>query len=460
MSRHRQVVLLATAAFLTLLRVLLWLEDRPPVVVRDPPSAARTADAERPVEAPIPADRPAAPEGAANVVLAVLSTQRRDQWSVYGGPPTTPFLAERAAQGAVMSDGLAVAVSNAPALSAILTGRYPHALGAVDPTRADRAVQLRADAETLAERLGASGWHTIGLTAAAEIARGRGLEQGFDQFADLSTTPATASEVVEAALARIDARPAPAVSQPLFLLVVLDDSRHPGASPPAAPLADPQRPWVGPYRATVLQQDEALASLVRGLADRGIDEKNTVFAVLSDHGEGLKIPKRHRLRHGIVLYQSAVAIPWLWWGRGIVESAQISGLASQVDLAPTLVALAGGGAFVGDGLDWSDALRSGARTARQTGRTEAYADTFAQGFNRASLWTADRQCQRDYGSTNRPPDDDFDPGCFDRRADPDFTRPLAATPAVTASLSRLDVLHLERTRAIATTDPHPPGSEP
>src|SRR5262245_44498356 len=80
----------------------------------------------------IPTDRPAAPAGAPNVVVFIASTQRRDQWTSYGGPDiTTPFLAARAKEGVRMDDALSVAVDPRSSDTAIITGLYPHRVGAV-----------------------------------------------------------------------------------------------------------------------------------------------------------------------------------------------------------------------------------------------------------------------------------------------------------------------------------------
>lgn len=419
---------------------------------------ARKTEAQRSSQRPIPEDRAPAPAGAPNVVVILMSTQRRDQWSVYGATlPTTPFLAEQARRGVVATDALAAAVDCPPGLGALITGRYPHGIGLVDPAPDDRTLVLSPAASSLAERFAAAGWHTIGLTATSELNRSRGGNQGFDVYVDAQEDSLAAAQriaapaLVKAALARVTARKEGANTRPLYLQLAFSDSHKPqirlGADEAAA-YADAEDPDLGPYRATVRRQDDAVRALVEGLAEREITAENTVFVVVADHGEGLKLPARHRPQHGLVLYESSVAIPWVMWGEGIARGKTLDGLVSAIDLAPTLLGLAGAPRHEFDGLDLSALARKGGRSPR----TEAYADTFLAGFHRASVWTASHQCQQDYGSTNRPGDDDFEPGCFDRRADPDFGEVIERSDLV----ARLAALHAERIAALpkaATTDP-------
>ena len=228
----------------------------------------------------------------------------------------------------------------------------------------------------------------------------------------------------------------------MFLQLAFVDSHKPIQVPPAefAPFVG-QNNEVAPYRATLKRQDDAIKALVEGLAGVGLTEENTLFVVVADHGEGLNMPPHHRQQHGFVLYDSAVQIPWLWWGKGIPKGGRVEGLASIVDLAPTLTSLAGLQGQEGfDGVDLSMAVLGKGSSPR----TEAYADTLYAGIHRASIWTASRQCQKDYGSAKQVEEDRFEPGCYDRITDPTFTKPID-DPDLT---SRLDKMHNERMGAV------------
>jgi len=73
-------------------------------------------------------------------------------------------------------------------------------------------------------------------------------------------------------------------------------------------------------------------------------------------------------------------------------------------------------------------------------------DTWFQESSRAAIWTPGRQCQQDFGSEARQVEKGlFKPGCFDRRADPLFTRPIEEE----ALMGRLTSWRAEKTAALA-----------
>lgn len=462
MNRQAVAVTLGTLALVVVGAILLYATpstDATRVTPAPPPgkaakqdkSAKRLDEGQLVHEKPLPADRAAAPAGAPNVVLVVASTQRRDQWTVYGGPPNvTPFLARQAATGVVMQDALSVAVDPKASSAAIVTGRYPHAVGVQqlgDGKKIGPPISEQAD--TLAERLAAAGWFTVGLSASHHLNKKAGGAQGFDWYRDsqpfslMLEQRIDAGELVQKAVERVGARTDDEKARPLFLQLAFVDSHKPFKVPPAE-----FQPFQGdgaevaPYRATVKRLDDALQRLTEGLAAHGVTRDDTLFVVIADHGEGLDMPVAHRKQHGFVLYGSSVRIPWVWWGKGVASGHQVEGPVSQVDLVPTLLKVVGVEPPEGlDGVDHSAAVTGKASVST---RPSAYADSLFEGMNRASIWTRERQCQKDYGS-RAVDDDSFQDGCFDRKADPDFT-----TPVVDATLTaELDRLHADLVGRIA-----------
>jgi arylsulfatase A-like enzyme len=406
----------------------------------------------------IPADRPAAPKDAPNVVVVLVSTQRRDQWTPYGGPEaTTPFLAQQAKAGAKLMDALSVAVDPRAASGALITGKYPHAIGLVEPGDKKNFRDIVPDVDTVAERFQRAGWFTVGLTANHNLNQKAGAAQGFDWYRDsqpfslMLEQRMDAKEVVEHAVKRVTERTEAEKGRPLFLQLAFVDSHKPFKVPPDEfkgfeKEGDPCD--CAPYRATIKRVDDAVKALVEGLAAQGLTPENTVFTVVADHGEGLDLPPAHRKQHGFVLYRSSVQIPWLVWGKGVPAGREVPGLASQIDVAPTVLALAGLAKEEGmDGVDLSAAVTG----KGESPRTVAYADTYYDGAHRASIWTTAHECQKDYGSTLEEPDE-FKTACYDRVADPDFTTPIEDA----ALAQQLDELHAS---LLAKVGEAPPPTE-
>ncbi len=456
MNRQTLAVTLGTIALVICGAILLYASPTPHGNVATRPSVPVTGkgmgDAGAPGVRPesklvhmreVPSDRPAAAEGAPNVVLLVWSTQRRDQWTLYDGPAeTTPYLVTRAAQGVVFDDALAVAVDPKTAAVALTTGRFPHHMQLVEPAAKRNTRKIPAEAQTLAERLAAGGWHTVGLTANHLLNRSAGQDQGFDFYRDsqpfsfMLDRRIPAHELVDHALQVVERRSEAERARPLYLQLAFADSHKPFRVPP-----DEFRKFEGPghsvapYRAVVRRQDDQVERLVAALAPLGIDATNTVFVVIADHGEGLDMPKHHRRQHGYVLYASSVQIPWVMWGDGVAKGRRIEGLASQIDLVPTVLGLTGLSTEGTDGVDLASAARG---EVARTGRTRAYADTLFEGTHRASLWTDTMQCQKDFGSVGVQ-NSHFENGCFDRGADPEFTKPKGDAML----LGELEAMHNE-----------------
>ena len=463
MNRQTLAVALGTLALVVMGAILLYATPSPEAtrVQRDPgrispveePSKEKAKTEKGPrhlrdarlVHAEeVPSDRVAPPAGALNVVVVIESSQRRDQWSAYGGDPTiTPFMAEKAKQGVRMMDGLTVAVSSRPADGAIVTGLYPHHAGVAEPEDKRNFRPIKETVDTVAERFQGAGWLTVGATANHNLNAKAGGLQGFDWYRDAQPfalkveQKVPAGEIVEKVLGRLEERSDAEKARPLYLQLDFADSHKPIRIPPevSKPFEKtPESP--APYLATVNRQDQAVKALVEGLAKQGLTEENTIFVVLADHGEGLEMPKFHRMQHGFVLDESAVRVPWIFWGKGIPQGRDVTDLASTIDLAPTVLALAGLKGQEGfDGLDISQAVLG---KSDKTGRTIAYADTMYEGAHRASIWTSTRQCQNDYGSSITEPAS-FVKACYDRTADPTFEKPIEDAELAT----QLEAMHKE-----------------
>lgn len=372
--------------------------------------------------------RPEAPDGAPHLVLVIGCTVRKDQTSLYGGPAeTTPFLSRLASRGARLDDLVTAAPWTRAASTAILTGHHPLAVGMADPSPGSDERSLPQELVTLAEHLRGQGYQTLGLTTNPNLNSFFGFDQGFDAYRQLARlwredgVKLSGRVAVDEMLSLLDQHRADqAQGGPLYLQLVLIDAHAPHSASEAerARFADPSVPArVVAYRAALSRFDAAVQRLHEGLAARGLDEDNTIFAVINDHGEGLSFPAHHGASHGRYLAPSSVGGVFVASGPGLASGHAVSGLASQVDLAQTLSALLGLPPFPGDGLDLSASLRG---QSEQTGRDRAFADTWFKETSRSAIYTDTTACQRDFAPAG---DSSFVDGCFDRRSDPEHAHP-------------------------------------
>jgi membrane-anchored protein YejM (alkaline phosphatase superfamily) len=375
---------------------------------------------------PRPGAKPAFTGKLPNVVLVIGCTLRRDQLSPYGGlPATTPFLAELAAQGVRFTDAVSAAPWTRAAGTAIVTGQPFRGVGMAEMAGHGNDRRLAPELTTLAEVFHDAGYWTVGGTANPNFDRAYGFDQGFDRYHQLGDlwreglVRIPGGLLVDRTLRELDRQKRP--DAPVFVEVVLSDAHAPARVEPGEVAAfgedrTPQR--VLKYRAVVNRFDSAVRRLWNGLTVRGFDDSNTLFVVVGDHGEGLSWPPDQGSGHGNFLVPAVLEMPWILRGRGVAAGAVVDGLASQVDVFPTLAGLAGVEGYEGPGNDWSALVGTGGRTTR----TRAFADTDYDRSDRSAIFTDDRSCEinqrferpdvkcYDRGGHHRKPLDAEEPG--------------------------------------------------
>ncbi len=369
--------------------------------------------------------RPAAPTGAPHVVLVIGCTVRKDQVGTYGGMAgVTPFLDRLAAEGTVLEDVITAAPWTRAAAAAILTGRHAVSLGLVEPGSMRNERILSDDASTLAERMQAGGWTTIGFTANPNLNAVFGFDQGFDQYKQMphlwreDGVKLSTRSALHGLLALVDEAPS---ERPVFLQVLLIDAHAPyvAHAEDAAPWREagvPER--VAAYRAGLHRFDGAVERLWEGLSARGWTREDTLFLVLNDHGEGLSFPPNQGKGHGRFLAPATVGGVWISWGREVAAGHRVQGIASQVDLVPTLVEFLDlPGAYDGPGQSLAAPVRG---ASARTGGAYAFTDTWFLDSDRAAVYTPAHACQRSFSGGRAAA---FPDGCFDRIADPAHEAP-------------------------------------
>jgi arylsulfatase A-like enzyme/Tfp pilus assembly protein PilF len=273
-----------------------------------------------------------------SVVLISIDTLRADRLGCYGNPDgLTPNLDRLAAEGVVFTDATAPTPVTLPSHTSLMTGRYPTATG----VRNNGTFVVPESEETLAERLKREGWRTGAVVAAYPLVRRYGLDQGFDLYDDRvpGLSPGTeglavhfperrADEVTDRALAAWNALGAGS-----RLLWVHYFDPHAPYDPPGE-RAETQ---AGRYDGEVAFADREIGRLLDAVL---ADDPDAVIAVVSDHGEGLG--DHGEKTHGIFVYQSTLHVPLLVRAPGRLPAGRRVGApVSLVDVAPTLLALAG-----------------------------------------------------------------------------------------------------------------------
>ncbi|MBP7147481.1 MAG: sulfatase-like hydrolase/transferase [Acidobacteria bacterium] len=275
---------------------------------------------------------PAASVARRSVLLVSLDTTRADRLGCYGyAHGATPTIDRWAAAGVVFDDAATPAPVTLPAHASLMTGLLPNRHGARD----NGLYRVPDDVTTLAETLAAAGYDTAAVVGAGVLDRQYGLAQGFARYDDdvqgggLTIPERRAGTVTDAALAT-----AAQLRAPFFLFVHYFDP-HAAYQPPP-PFSETFRDR--PYDGEIAYVDQELGRLRAGLDRRGLLE-GTIVALVADHGESLG--EHGEPAHGVFLYQPTVRIPWILVAPGLPAGARRGSLARLVDVAPTLLELAG-----------------------------------------------------------------------------------------------------------------------
>jgi arylsulfatase A-like enzyme/tetratricopeptide (TPR) repeat protein len=353
----------------------------------------------------------------ASVVLVSIDTLRADRIGPYGyAKGRTPRLDRLAREGLVFDDVYSHVPLTLPAHASLLTGLLPPR----HEVRDNLGFRLPDRHRTLAERFQAAGLATGGAVSAYVLRAQTGIARGFGSWDDAFTIAAG-----DPSLGDLQRDGAVAVESLLRFTAAQRGRRffaflhlyepHSPWSPPAA-----YRDLASPYDGDVAYADELLGRFLDGLAAQGLAD-TVVLAVTSDHGEGLG--DHGEQEHGIFLYREAVHVPLLLRLPGSVGAGRrVPGPTAQVDVAATLLDLAGLPVAGMDGESLREAMRTGAAAERSV-----YSETLypRYHFGWSDLYAASDARYR-YIRAPRPE-------LYDLRADPGETQNVAPRRAPAAA---------------------------
>jgi choline-sulfatase len=299
-----------------------------------------------------------APAAKPSILLISIDTTRADRLGCYGhAGGATPNLDRWAAAGVVFENAVTTAPITLPAHTSLLTGLLPRRHGVRD----NGIYRVPENVPTLASTLRQAGYATAAVVGSAILDRQYGLARGFESYDDgvgqggLAIAERNAAAVTDAAIAA-----ARAVHKPYLLFVHYFDP-HAAYAPPA-PFSDRFRD--DPYEGEIAYVDDQVGRLREALDGLGLLD-GTIVALVSDHGEGLG--EHGEATHGVFLYQATLHVPLIVVAPGRWPAGKrVTSLASLVDVAPTLLDLAGQTAPSGlDGRSLGPAVGGNAVTARQ-----------------------------------------------------------------------------------------------
>jgi arylsulfatase A-like enzyme len=321
-----------------------------------------------------------------HLVLVVIDTLRRDHLGLYGyARDTTPFLDGLADEGLVFERAVAQAPWTGASMASLWTSRHPSEVGGIvlpDETGVQELgrtpiARLRRGTPTLAQQLHAAGYRTRAFVANPYAGSALGLLDGFEQVVE---RPLNARDLVTTALARLRDDLAESAT-PLFVYLHFRDVHEPleppepyrslfpasdgrerdasharwrfGDAPDAsaAPVRAFRSHKIALYDGALRFVDDELRRLAAALESAGVRERS-VFAIASDHGEAFwehaAFERRVHLDprgiagigHGHSLFRELLDVPLILAGPGVAPG-RVTAPVRNLDLAPTLLALAG-----------------------------------------------------------------------------------------------------------------------
>lgn len=240
-----------------------------------------------------------------DIILITIDTLRADHLGCTGDADArTPVLDHLASTGTLYDTGVSPTPLTLPAHATLLSGRLPIEHGVRD----NRPFVVPADLPTLATELHARGYQTCAVIGGEPLARGCGLERGFDIYDDelsggqrgsVQLRERTADQVTDAAIAHVRQLDR---NRSLLLFAHYFDAHDPYIPPP--PFAETFRER--PYAGEIAFVDQQIGRLLEGLRTRP-RLQDALILITADHGESLG--EHGEPTHGVFLYDATIRVP-------------------------------------------------------------------------------------------------------------------------------------------------------
>ncbi len=268
------------------------------------------------------------PAGKPNFIVFIADDMAWDDCGAYGHPNIqTPNLNQLALDGMKFNHAYLTCSSCSPSRASIITGRYPHSTGAHQ-----LHLPLPASQVTFVEKLKEAGYYTA---SAGKWHLGTPTETKFDHV----TTK------LDEWVSTLKQRPK---EKPFFMWFAFTDPHRPYQRNIIARSHTNEEVIVPPYLPDTPEVRDDLAlyydeiSRLDGVVGRVREElskqnasSNTVIIFLSDNGRPFP-------RCKTTVYDSGIKTPWIVaWPEQVKAATVCDSLISSIDLAPTILELAG-----------------------------------------------------------------------------------------------------------------------
>lgn len=299
--------------------------------------------------------------GDTNVLLIIVDTLRADHLRTYGYPLDTSRVIDGLAENGVQFDQYFSTSSwTKPGMASMITGEYARTVGIYE----EKFDTLPEEATTLAERLQAKGYRTVGVTANPNTNKIFGYAQGFDTYSDStkvwSWMNKTGADPKKDSLDRAGDIALAGAGDITSIAIELLDEEIVGQKAPffmQVLYIDPHTPYKPPkkhlkamrkagsehagYDGGIRFADAQIGRLLGALEARELD-KDTLIIVTSDHGEGLGShpDTPNSKNHGTHLYDSNIHVP-LILRHPALATHRVKKITSSISLVPTIMDLLG-----------------------------------------------------------------------------------------------------------------------
>lgn len=267
-----------------------------------------------------------------NFILFITDDISYNDLGCYGNTfAKTPNIDRMAGEGLRFTNAYLTASSCSPSRSSIITARYPHNTGAPE-----LHTKLPANQVFFPDLMQEAGYYTV---LSGKNHMGKQVKSAFDTL-DWGGGPGGEQFWID----HLRDRPK---NQPFFFWLASFDAHRKWQTDSTAPLFNPGEVWVPPmlfdgpktredltgYYHEVSRTDYYLGRIMDELERQNIGQ-NTYVIYMSDNGRPFPRAKTR-------CYDSGMKTPFIIWNPGAVAAGTTASLVSAIDIAPTVLELAG-----------------------------------------------------------------------------------------------------------------------